>query len=213
MKTLIRQTLWLTLMILGSVTGRSAVLTYSNFTGADPDSSETKATFGSNSGALAIGFTVNQAYYSLSSFSIDLAATTGASTTARFRLYANAPGGAALTTQSFTLTTAKDVASLVTFTGYSVALTMGTTYWLVVDTTSGSAATLSAAGNQLPTGTANLSYAGYRVYNETLTSFTGGTVMTDAPNFAITVPEPREYTLVAGIGLVIFALYRKRRAA
>lgn len=186
----------------------AAVLTYGNFTGSNPDSSETKATLGLNGGALAIGFVVNNPGYTLSSFSIDLSRS--GNSRARFRVYRGSPGGTLLFTSPNTML--NTTATIQTFSGLNVSLSSGQTYWLVIDANqqNGSTRVHSATGNQLPTGTANLSMVGYRVYTtEALTSHTG-TVTTDFPNFSVTVPEPHEYALVAAISLSLFAVYRRR---
>lgn len=204
-------------LALSLVSARAAVLTYGNFTVADPDSSETKATFNPTGGALALAFRPNAGGYTLSQASFDLARNNNASTTARLRIYEGASAGslASLTlraTVSLSITTAADAASILNFTGLNVSLTQNQTYWLVVDSTQGTVSVRSAAGNNLPSGTANITALGYRVYNEALTTFSQ-TVVSDYPNFQITVPEPHEYALVAGIGLCLFAMYRRKIAA
>lgn len=190
------------------IISNAAVLTYGNFTGADPDSSETKATIGLNGGALAIGFTMNRPANTLSSFSIDLSRS--GNSDARFRVYQGSPGGTLLyTSPNMGLSTG---AAIRTFGGLNIALAVGQTYWLVIDANNGTGSTRvhSAAGNNVPSANVNLSMVGYRVYtDEALTTHTG-TVTTDFPNFSITIPEPHEYALVAGVALSLFAVYRRR---
>lgn len=196
---------------------KAAVLTHGNFTVQDPDSSEAKATFNPTGGALALAFRPNAPNYTLSSVSFDLMRTVNGNTTARLRVFEGASAGRIdtlplLDTESMSITTARNVAGIVTFSGLNISLASGQTYWLVVDSTQGTLSVRSAAGNQLPTGTANITPLGYRVYSENLRTFSQ-TVVSDYPNFQITVPEPHEYALVAGVGLCLFAVYRRKVGA
>lgn len=221
MNTLLTKTLALGALAFTTAASQAAVLTYGTFTGTTPDTTDQVDSF-TGLGGFAVGFSVTHSTtYTLSSASFSLArdTTPGANRNVRLRIFSGAlqgDGGTVVFTSS--AIAPAGTSTVTTFSGINVTLTSGTTYWLTVDAsggTTGSILAYSAAGTDTAAGSGGGSYtfAGARTTDSSdtfstanTTAFTGSNI----PNFSVTVPEPHEYAMVAGLGLCAFAAYRRR---
>lgn len=214
MNTLLAKTLALGALAFTAAASQAAVLTYGTFTGTTPDTTQNVDTIGSLGGFM-VGITATHSTtYTLTGASFSISAD--GTRTARLRVYTEAGlGGAALATISGV--TPAGTGSVTTFSGLNIAMTSGTTYWLVVDAGAGTGSLFahSAAGADTASGATALSFAGARTTDASDTLTLANTTAfggSDIPNFSVTVPEPHEYAMVAGLGLCAFAAYRRRNA-
>jgi hypothetical protein len=193
------------LLLFGNATGPDT------FTSSDPDG--VGGSFG-NGEQRAGGFTTGGTAFTLDHVAIAMAAEGANASTVSVSIYSDNAGTP--DTSIFTLSASTSVtsasANTFTFGGGGFTLNAGTTYWLVVENTGGGSIlwNKSDGGNGTTPTAANGS--GYN--NEGFqANFFGWSPTTDNGNIAVyttAVPEPREYALIAGVGLCAFAAYRRR---
>lgn len=174
-----------------------------------------------NGGSQMIGFTMGAHSGEISYVELALNRNSAGSA-ANVRLYSGSGTPSTLESVTFTIDGSTPLGTAVSTVKYNASggftLTAGTTYWIVVENGGDenfSTITWSkeSGGGEAVLG-AGASYVGAARNSKSDLSgtYTQAVSTSILPNFAVyaTVPEPHEYALIAGLGLVGFAAYRRR---
>lgn len=199
------------LLALGSFSAPAAVL-LGNFT----PSNASDGTSLNTASRIAVVFSMPSMGYTVDSVTLTLSGYDSSVDTPSIGFFAEDGSGPGAQTGSFLINPTSSSTATANFTfvpNGAITLEANNNYWLVVDLTAGSV-TWRASNSDTPTSRTPTGEATFTDYQDSSNNGAVYTVASVQYSFEINatvVPEPAEHAAIAGLGLVAFAAWRKRR--